>query len=62
MSLYFIQFLPQNLFVEKIREYGDKKAKSGGKLVDATKASEADLQNELDKVINKCNILFFLIL
>ena len=62
MSLYFIQFLPQNLFVEKIREYGDKKAKSCGKLVDATKASEADLQNELDKVINKCNILFFLIL
>ena len=48
--------------MEKIREYGDKKAKSGGKLVDATKASEADLQNELDKVINKCNILFFLIL
>jgi len=40
----------QNLFVEKIREYGDKKTKAGGKLVDATKASEAELQNELDKV------------
>eukprot|EP00088_Acartia_fossae_P011832 TRINITY_DN16021_c0_g1_i1.p1 TRINITY_DN16021_c0_g1~~TRINITY_DN16021_c0_g1_i1.p1 ORF type:complete len:114 (-),score=51.81 TRINITY_DN16021_c0_g1_i1:109-411(-) len=40
----------QNLFVEKIREYGDKKAKAGGKLVDANKATEADLQAELDKV------------
>ena len=41
----------QSLFVDKIREYGDKKSKSGGKLVEATKATEADLQAELDKVI-----------
>jgi hypothetical protein len=40
----------QSLFVDKIREYGDKKSKSGGKLVEATKATEADLQAELDKV------------
>ena len=40
----------QNLFVEKIREYGDKKSKAGGKLVEASKATEAELQAELDKV------------
>nr|AQS22682.1 mitochondrial ATP synthase-coupling factor 6 [Pseudodiaptomus poplesia] len=40
----------QQLFVDKIQEYSQKKAKSGGKLVDATKATEAELQNELDKV------------
>ena len=42
----------QSLFVDKIREYGDKKSKSGGKLVEAAKATEADLQAELDKVIS----------
>merc|ERR1712098_718186 len=40
----------QGLFVDKIREYGDKKSKAGGKMVDATPATEAELQNELDKV------------
>eukprot|EP00092_Neocalanus_flemingeri_P024945 GFUD01027055.1.p1 GENE.GFUD01027055.1~~GFUD01027055.1.p1 ORF type:complete len:106 (+),score=29.95 GFUD01027055.1:67-384(+) len=40
----------QGLFVEKIREYGDKKAAGEGKMVDATAATEAELQNELDKV------------
>merc|ERR1712227_1099104 len=40
----------QNLFVEKIREYGDKKSKAGGKLVEASKATEAELASELDKV------------
>ncbi len=30
--------------------YSTKKTKAGGKLVDATAATEADLQNELDKV------------
>ena len=43
---------PQNLFAQKIKEYGDKKAKAGGKLVDATPASNAELQAELDKVEN----------
>ena len=36
--------------MEKIREYGDKKSQAGGKMVDATPATEAELQNELDKV------------
>ena len=40
----------QGLFVDKIREYGDKKSAAGGKMVDATAATEAELQNELDKV------------
>ena len=40
----------QGLFVEKIREYATKKKSAGGKLVDATKETEADLQGELDKV------------
>jgi len=40
----------QGLFAEKIREYGEKKAAAGGKLVDATPALEAELQAELDKV------------
>lgn len=40
----------QGLFVEKIREYATKKKAAGGKLVDATKATEAELQNELDRV------------
>ena len=40
------------MFAQKIKEYGDKKAKAGGKLVDATPASNAELQAELDKVEN----------
>ena len=40
----------QGLFVEKIRDYATKKTASGGKLVDATPAVEAEVQNELDKV------------
>ncbi|XP_023334446.1 ATP synthase-coupling factor 6, mitochondrial [Eurytemora carolleeae] len=40
----------QALFVEKIQEYSSKKTAAGGKLVDATKQTEADLQQELDKV------------
>merc|ERR1712130_1008221 len=40
----------QGLFVDKIREYGDKKSKAGGKLVEATKATEAELTAELEKV------------
>ena len=38
------------MFVDKIREYGDKKSKAGGKLVEATKATEAELTAELEKV------------
>ena len=38
------------MFAEKIKEYGDKKSKAGGKLVDATAATNAELQAELDKV------------
>jgi len=40
----------QGLFVEKVREYGALKVAAGGKMVDATPATEAELQNELDKV------------
>ena len=40
----------QQLFVEKVREYATKKKSSGGKLVDATPQTEADLAAELDKV------------
>ncbi|XP_023328877.1 ATP synthase-coupling factor 6, mitochondrial-like [Eurytemora carolleeae] len=40
----------QGLFVEKIREYATKKQAAGGKMVDANKATEAELQAELDKV------------
>ena len=42
--------LLQNLFAEKIREYGEKKASAGGKLVEASEKTLADLQAELDKV------------
>ena len=54
----------QNLFAEKIREYGEKKASAGGKLVEASEKTLADLQAELDKVsligqkyVAKCNII-----
>jgi F-type H+-transporting ATPase subunit 6 len=40
----------QGLFVEKIREYATKKKAAGGKFVDATKETEADLAAELEKV------------
>ena len=36
--------------MEKVREYGALKVAAGGKMVDATPATEAELQNELDKV------------
>ena len=52
LGVILILICLQSLFVDKIREYGDKKSKSGGKLVEATKATEADLQAELDKVIS----------
>ena len=40
----------QKLFVDKVNEYAQKKKAAGGKLVDATKETEANLQAELDKV------------
>jgi len=40
----------QALFVEKIQDYSKRSQAAGGKFVDATKASDADLQRELDKV------------
>merc|ERR1711923_444974 len=40
----------QALFVEKIQEYASKKAAAGGALVDATEATNAALQTELDRV------------
>merc|ERR1712080_621567 len=40
----------QQLFVNKIQEYGAKKEASGGKMVDANPTTEAQLQSELDKV------------
>ena len=42
--------MPQNLFAQKIKEHGDKKAKAGGKLVDATAVTNAELQAEPDKI------------
>merc|ERR1712083_475434 len=39
----------QKLFAEKTKEYAQKKQASGGKLVDATKETEAALQEDLDK-------------
>ena len=40
----------QQLFVDKVREYADKKTKSGGKLVDADAGTESALKKELEKV------------
>merc|ERR1711915_219566 len=40
----------QQLFVDKIQEYGKKSKTSGGKLVEATPEVERELQQELDKV------------
>ena len=40
----------QGLFVQKVQEYATKKKAAGGKLVDATPETEANLQNELDRV------------
>ena len=43
----------QELYVNKIREYAAKKKASGGKLVDADKKTEADLQAQLDNISKK---------
>ena len=40
----------QALFVEKIRDYANKKSATGGKMVDATKETETQLRTELEKV------------
>ena len=40
----------QELFVNKIRAYGEKKAAAGGAMVDATPETQAELQAELDEV------------
>jgi len=40
----------QSLFVEKVQEYSKKSKAAGGAFVDSTKASEADLTRELEKV------------
>jgi len=40
----------QQLFLNKIHEYADKKKAAGGKLVDADAAVEKDLQDDLDKI------------
>ena len=53
LSTLIIKFLIEiitGLFVEKIREYATKKKAAGGKFVDATKQTEADLAAELEKV------------
>merc|ERR1719268_726471 len=39
----------QELFVNKIRAYGEKKAAAGGAMVDATPETQAELQAELAK-------------
>ena len=44
----------QELFVNKIRSYGEKKAAAGGAMVDATPETQAELQAELDKVEGEC--------
>lgn len=36
--------------MEKIRDYSAKKADAQGSMVDATEATQLELQNELDKV------------
>ena len=40
----------QELFANKVKEYAQKKKAAGGKLVDATPETDANLQAELDKV------------
>ena len=50
------------MFAEKIKEYGDKKSKAGGKLVDATAATNAELQAELDKVRRLSKYFYCLVL
>ncbi|KAB7503258.1 ATP synthase-coupling factor 6, mitochondrial [Armadillidium nasatum] len=40
----------QQLFVDKIREYAQKKKTAGGKLVDSNPSIEKQLQQELEKV------------
>ncbi len=40
----------QELFVQKVREYADKKKRAGGKLVDADAKVQEGLNKELDKV------------
>merc|ERR1711915_498152 len=40
----------QQLFVDKIQEYGKKSKAAGGKLVDVTPEVQRELQQELDKV------------
>merc|ERR1712212_1215 len=42
----------QKLFLDKVREYGQKSKASGGKLVDSTPELEAQLNQELSKVAN----------
>ena len=40
----------QQVFVDKVREYAQKKSASGGKLVDADAKTQANLNKELEKV------------
>ena len=49
----------QELFVNKIRAYGEKKAAAGGAMVDATPETQAELQAELDKVEGECERNWF---
>ncbi|XP_053408506.1 ATP synthase-coupling factor 6, mitochondrial-like isoform X2 [Mercenaria mercenaria] len=43
----------QQLFVEKIREYAQKKKSAGGKLVDATPETMKEFQFEIDRLQNQ---------
>ncbi len=47
----------QQLFVDKVREYADKKKGAGGKLVDAGASTQDDVKKELEKVIFRSKIL-----
>ncbi|KAG8226584.1 hypothetical protein J437_LFUL007276 [Ladona fulva] len=40
----------QQLFLDKVREYGQKSKSAGGKLVEPSPDIERELKNELDKV------------
>merc|ERR1712154_591761 len=40
----------QQLFVDKVRDYANKKKSAGGKLVDATAETDAEMKREMEKI------------
>ena len=43
----------QNLFLQKVKEYGQKKAKAGGGLVDASPEQEKAMKEELARILKQ---------